>query len=427
MASNVKESIALSWANVKSNKLRTIITVIIMALGIFALILIITAIRAASNSLTDSFSTMGSNTFGIRYNARFMRFGNNRGGSVQKKTPERQKKSNIGIPISFTEAKEFKNRYTFPGTVTSIALMGASEIVASYNNKKTNPDINIFGADENYVDLNGYSVATGRNFTPVEVNSGSSVCILGSSVAEKLFAGKANKAIDKVVNVDHRPYKVIAVLKDKGSSAFFNTGRVVLLPLTNVRRYYSTSRSSYSIAVKVSDIKMIDVASGEATAVFRPIRKLQVTDDDNFSIDKSDSIAETVINNLSWLEKGTIGIAFITLIGAAIGLMNIMLVAVNERTKEIGLLKALGGTRQDIRRQFLFESILISLMGAAAGIVAGILVGNIVAILLKTGFVLPWGWVLISIIVCSLTGLVAGLYPAYKASNLDPIVALRYE
>lgn len=304
--------------------------------------------------------------------------------------------------------------------------MGASEIVASYNNK-TNPDINIFGADENYVDLNGYSVATGRNFTPVEVNSGSSVCILGSSVAEKLFAGNANKAIDKVVNVDHRPYKVIAVLKDKGSSAFFNTGRVVLLPLTNVRRYYSTSRSSYSIAVKVSDIKMIDVASGEATAVFRPIRKLQVTDDDNFSIDKSDSIAETVINNLSWLEKGTIGIAFITLIGAAIGLMNIMLVAVNERTKEIGLLKALGGTRQDIRRQFLFESILISLMGAAAGIVAGILVGNIVAILLKTGFVLPWGWVLISIIVCSLTGLVAGLYPAYKASNLDPIVALRYE
>ena len=427
MASNVKESIALSWANVKSNKLRTIITVIIMALGIFALILIITAIRAASNSLTDSFSTMCSITFGIRYNARFMRFGNNRGGNVQKKTPERQKKSNIGIPISFTEAKEFKNRYTFPGTVTSIALMGASEIVASYNNKKTNPDINIFGADENYVDLNGYSVATGRNFTPVEVNSGSSVCILGSSVAEKLFAGNANKAIDKVVNVDHRPYKVIAVLKDKGSSAFFNTGRVVLLPLTNVRRYYSTSRSSYSIAVKVSDIKMIDVASGEATAVFRPIRKLQVTDDDNFSIDKSDSIAETVINNLSWLEKGTIGIAFITLIGAAIGLMNIMLVAVNERTKEIGLLKALGGTRQDIRRQFLFESILISLMGAAAGIVAGILVGNIVAILLKTGFVLPWGWVLISIIVCSLTGLVAGLYPAYKASNLDPIVALRYE
>lgn len=346
---------------------------------------------------------------------------------VYKRKPTKGKKSNIGIPISFTEAKEFKNRYTFPGTVTSIALMGASEIVASYNNKKTNPDINIFGADENYVDLNGYSVATGRNFTPVEVNSGSSVCILGSSVAEKLFAGNANKAIDKVVNVDHRPYKVIAVLKDKGSSAFFNTGRVVLLPLTNVRRYYSTSRSSYSIAVKVSDIKMIDVASGEATAVFRPIRKLQVTDDDNFSIDKSDSIAETVINNLSWLEKGTIGIAFITLIGAAIGLMNIMLVAVNERTKEIGLLKALGGTRQDIRRQFLFESILISLMGAAAGIVAGILVGNIVAILLKTGFVLPWGWVLISIIVCSLTGLVAGLYPAYKASNLDPIVALRYE
>jgi len=427
MSSTVKESISLSWANVKSNKLRTGITVVIMALGIFALILIITAIRAASNSLTDSFSTMGSNTFGISYKSRFMRFGNNRGGAAQQKKKGRQKKSNIGIPISFNEASEFKSRYAFPGTVTSIALMGASEIVASYGNKKTNPDVNIFGGDENYVDLNGYSITAGRNFTVTESGSGSSICILGSAVAEKLFPENPAKAIDKVIQVDHRPYKVIAVLKDKGSSAFFNTGRVVLLPLANVRRYYSTSQTSYNLAVKVSDLKMIDIATGEATAFFRPIRKLQVTDEDNFNIDKSDSIAETVINNLSWLEKGTIGIAFITLIGAAIGLMNIMLVAVNERTKEIGLLKALGGTKQDIRKQFLFESIIISLIGAAAGIVAGIIVGNIVAILLKTGFVLPWGWVLISIVVCSFTGLAAGLYPAYKASNLDPIVALRYE
>ena len=172
---------------------------------------------------------------------------------------------------------------------------------------------------------------------------------------------------------------------------------------------------------------MMDMAVGEATATFRPIRKLAVTDDENFFIDKSDSIAQSLLTNLGFLEKGTIGIAFITLIGAAIGLMNIMLVAVNERTKEIGLTKALGATRKDIRSQFLYESVLISLMGAFAGIIAGILVGNIVAVLLKTGFVVPWMWVGIAVVVCTAVGLLAGLIPAVKASKLDPIVALRYE
>ena len=148
---------------------------------------------------------------------------------------------------------------------------------------------------------------------------------------------------------------------------------------------------------------------------------------DNFYIDKSDSIAESLLTNLGFLEKGTIGIAFITLIGAAIGLMNIMLVAVNERTKEIGLSKALGATRSSIRAQFLFESILISLMGALAGIISGVLLGHMVAVLLKTGFVIPWPWVIAGIFVCFVVGLFAGLYPALKASKLDPIVALRYE
>ena len=171
----------------------------------------------------------------------------------------------------------------------------------------------------------------------------------------------------------------------------------------------------------------MDLAIGEATAVFRPIRKLDIKESDNFFIDKSDSIAESLLTNLGFLEKGTIGIAFITLIGAAIGLMNIMLVAVNERTKEIGLAKALGAKKSTIKNQFLFESIIISLLGAVTGIFSGILLGNLVAVLLHTGFVVPWGWVISGIFVCTLVGLLAGLYPALKASKLDPIVALRHE
>jgi putative ABC transport system permease protein len=172
---------------------------------------------------------------------------------------------------------------------------------------------------------------------------------------------------------------------------------------------------------------MMDLAIAEATATFRPIRKLNAKDGDNFYIDKSDSIASSLLSNLRFLEVGTIGIAFITLIGAAIGLMNIMLVAVNERTREIGLAKALGSTGSAIRTQFLFESIIISVLGAIAGIISGVLIGNVVAILMNTGFVVPWAWVIAGMLVCTLVGLLAGLYPAIKASKLDPIVALRHD
>lgn len=425
-----KDSLSLSWRNVRGNKLRTAITVIIMALGIFALILIITAIKAASNSLTSSFSTMGANAFSIRFKDRNNQFG---GGSRSRtathitKTALRQRKSTTGIPISFEEAKLFKERYNFPAAKVGIAIRGASGVVVNTNQRKTNPEINIFGGDESYLELNGYDMEQGRNFTVTEVEAGRNVCMLGNAVATRLFPDNTAKALDAVVNVDHIPYRVIAVLKDKGSSAFFSTSKVVITPYNNIRRLYATQNASFNVAVMVTDLKLMDMATGEAKGTFRPIRKLDVKDEDNFYIDKSDSIAASLLTNLGFLEKGTIGIAFITLIGSAIGLMNIMLVAVNERTKEIGLSKALGGTRKDIRSQFLFESLLISLMGAFAGIVAGILMGNVVAIFFNTPFVVPWGWVITAIFVCSFVGLGAGLYPAYQASKLDPIVALRYE
>ncbi|MEQ1554796.1 MAG: ABC transporter permease [Ferruginibacter sp.] len=422
-----KDSALLSWKNVKGNKLRTAITIIIMALGIFALILIITAIKAASNGLTSSFSTMGANSFGIRFKSRNLNFNGNNNTTKKTKRGLKEKKSNEGIPISYNEAREFKERYSFPGTKVGLTLRGPNNIVTNIGSKKTNPDVSISGGDENFLELNGYKIAYGRNFTPAEVNVGRNVCVIGSGIAQKLFPTNNAKAIDAIINVDHIPYRVIAVLEEKGSSAFLNTSRVIITTINNIRRQYAGQASSFAIGVMVKDLKLMDMASGEAIATFRPIRKLVVTDDDNFFIDKSDSVAQSLLKNLSFLEYGTIAIAFITLVGAAIGLMNIMLVAVNERTKEIGLTKALGATRKDIRAQFLFESVIISLLGAIVGIVSGVLIGNIVAILLKTGFVIPWLWVAIAVIVCTIVGLLAGLIPAIKASKLDPIVALRYE
>jgi putative ABC transport system permease protein len=424
-----RDILSLAWKNVAGNKLRTSITVIIIALGIFALILIITSIQAASNSLTSSFSTMGSNSFSIRYKERNLNFGSRRKNESTKKTKKNlvDRKSNLGIPISLEEARLFRSRFDMPGTKVSIALRGPSNVVLNTNRKKTNPEINVFGGDENYLELNGYNIAYGRNFSPEEITAGTNVCMIGNGVAAKLFAENFAKAIDAEIRVDHVPYKIIAVLADKGSSAFFNTSKIVVTPYNNVRRLFSNQNSTYNIAVKVRDLKQMGIAIGEATATFRPVRKLGVKDADNFFIDKSDSIAESLLKNLGFLEKGTIGIAFITLIGAAIGLMNIMLVAVNERTKEIGLAKALGATASAIKSQFLFESVLISLMGAVVGIVTGILLGNVVAVFLHTGLIIPWAWVGSGIVVCFVVGLTAGWYPAYKASRLDPIVALRYE
>ena len=425
---NFFDTISLSWRNISGNRLRTSITVVIIALGIFALILIITAIQAASNSLTSSFSTMGANAFSLRYKERNIHMGGRRRDNTLKTTKSllKVKNSNSGKVITYEEAKAFKERYMFPGKV-SLAMRGPGNIVVNTDRKKTNPDVNLYGGDENYVELNGYHIGYGRNFTPTEVETGRSICLLGTGVAQKLYPVNPSSALDKIVSVDHIPYRVIGVLEEKNSSAFFNTSKIVVTSYNNIRRLYSNQNTSFNIGVMVYDIKMIEEAIGEAKGTFRPIRKLDVKEEINFYVDKSDSIAQAFLTNLGFLETGTIGIAFITLIGAAIGLMNIMLVAVNERTKEIGLAKAIGCTNKAIRAQFLWESILISLMGAVAGIVAGILLGNLVALLLHTGFVIPWAWVIAGIFVCSFVGLAAGLYPAHKASRLDPIEALRYE
>jgi putative ABC transport system permease protein len=275
--------------------------------------------------------------------------------------------------------------------------------------------------------LSGYSLSAGRNFNKLDVESGRSVCVLGNSVAKKIYGDNPEKAVDRIIKVANIKYRIIGILKDKGSSAFLNADNVVITTYNNIRRIFPTSKTTFNIGVMVSNINDMNIAIGEATGTFRPIRKLDLTEENNFFIDKSDSIVEAFTKSLGSITTAAAFIGLITLIGAAIGLMNIMLVSVNERTREIGLIKALGGTRLSIRQQFLFESIIISLIGAFFGIILGVLVGNLFGIVLKTGFVVPWGWVITGILVCSLVGLFAGLYPAYKASKLDPIVALRYE
>ncbi len=423
------DSLTLAWRTVRSNKLRTAITVAIIAFGIMALIGIITAIEAMNQSLKESFSSMGANAFNIRYKDSRARMNGGGGGDgevTKKKRGLREKKSNLNKPIRKAEAEFFKANYHFPGAEVSLYRRGPGGQELHYADKKTNPQITLWGGDENYLTVNGYSIKLGRNLNNLDVESGRNVCLLGSNAAIKLFGDNAEKSVDKVIKVGSLPYRVVGLLKSKGSSAMLRQDDVVVTSYTNIQRF-ANANPSYMVGVIVGNVKELDVATDEATSVFRAVRKLVPMDESNFVIERSDKFAELFIGFLSSITGSAGAIGLITLIGAAIGLMNIMLVAVNERTKEVGLIKAIGGKSKNVRQQFLYESLIISLLGALFGIVLGIMVGNVFSIILKTGFVIPWAWVIIGIVICTLVGLGAGIYPAMKAAKLNPIAALRYE
>lgn len=420
------DTISLSYRTIRANKLRTSITVAIIALGIASLIGIRTAIEAMTQKFTESFSVMGANGFSIRFKPAWqIRF--NSDVKKELKGKKKGKKSNFNKPITKYQAENFKTNYQFPSLV-SISLSGTYNAIVSANGKKTSPTVWITGGDENNLELNAYKIAYGRNLNSLDIHSGRNVCLIGRDIADKLFGPNLERPVEKIIRINNISFRVIGTLEPKGSTLGRSRDNFILTSYNTTRRFFNNNQNaSFSIGIKVPDVKFIDMAIGEGQGVFRSIRKVGTTEEDNFIIDKSDSFVELLLRNLSMLTGAAIVIGFITLMGAAIALMNIMLVAVTERTKEIGLIKAIGGKQSSIRQQFLFESIIISLLGAAFGIVVGILLGNTVSLLMDTGFVVPWLWVGLGIFICSLVGLLAGLYPAIKASRLNPIEALRYE
>ena len=416
----------MAWRTVRSNKLRTGITVAIIAFGIMALIGIITAISAMNQSLKENFSFMGANAFSIRYKELNARMGGPREDDFTKvKKGQKEKKSNLNKVIRLEESTYFKDHYGFSRAQVSVYRRGNGNNELHYQNKKTNPQITMWGGDENYLAVNGYQIDAGRNLNNVDLLSGRNVCLIGSNVAAKLFPSSPEKSVDKVILVGGKPYRVIGLLKSKGSSAMMRQDDMILTSINNLRQY--ENNASYNIGVMVNNVAELDPAIGESIEQMRKARRLIPSEADNFVVDKSDKFADMFIGFLAGISGAAGAIGMITLIGAAIGLMNIMLVAVNERTREVGLIKAIGGKKKDVRRQFLFESILISVLGAVFGIILGVLVGNIFSLVLHTGFVIPWMWVVIGIVICSIVGLAAGIYPAMKAASLNPINALRYE
>ncbi|OFZ09122.1 MAG: ABC transporter, partial [Bacteroidetes bacterium RIFOXYB12_FULL_41_6] len=379
----------------------------IIAFGIMALVGILTAIDAVEYFLNNNFAMMGANTFNIQNRDLHVHIGgsNNR----PKEYTE----------ISYQQALEFKKEYHFPVT-TSVFTYGTGIATIKYQSVKTNPNVQVMGVDENYLATAGLEIDKGRNFNPTEIEEGSAVTLLGSEVAKTLFKEKENP-IGQVVSIGAGKFKVIGVIKERGSSVGFSGDRNCMAPLSNVRQYFSRPNMNFRISVMVTDPNLMDAAIGEATGVFRRIRKDKVGQDDSFSIIKSDNIASMLIKLTGSIQVGATLIGLITLLGAAIGLMNIMLVSVTERTREIGIRKAVGARRKTIRNQFLAEAVVIAQIGGVLGVVAGIMVGNIVSIATGSAFIIPWAWIALGIGLCFVVALLSGIIPANKAAGLDPI------
>ena len=411
---NIKENIAEGLRSIKGNLLRTVLTALIISLGITSLVGILTAIDGIQSSVDNSFSGLGANSFDIR----------NRPAMQVRREGQKEKRFKN---IDYRQAARYKYLFTAKGKV-SLKTNVTNNAIGKYESKKTNPNVRLMGIDDNFIELKGYKIADGRNFSSNEFTNAVNVCLLGVDVIDQLF--EKTNPINHEIIVSGIKLKVIGVLAKKGNMMGGGDDRVIMVPLETGRKMAIGKNLTFDITTSSTKVVNLDDFMEEARGAMRKVRMDPIGMEDSFSIDRSDSIAKSFESITSSLQLGGFVIGFITLLGAAIALMNIMMVSVTERTREIGIRKSLGATPARILQQFLIEAIVICLLGGIGGIVLAIPIGNLIAQGISSGnasFIIPWLWMMVGIIICVLVGLFSGIYPAFKASKMDPVEALRYE
>jgi len=403
------ENLRMATRALTGQLLRTMITIFIIGFGIMSLVGMLTAIDVLKQSINTTFAAFGSNSFTIQ-NRDFWQ------GGGQKQRPHPS--------IRYSEAEAFKERFAFPSLV-SISSVATRTGVVKIGSRKTHPKIMVIGIDDSYLEVGGYAIKKGRNFSQQEIQQGSPVAIIGQDIAKTLFPGETS--LQKSVWVGKVRLKIVGEIKEKGAGGGISNDRQLFVPMRQLQMYFAGDKASYVITGRTSSAFLLDEASSEAVGLFRSIRKDKAGQADSFEIEKSTGLVGEVLGMTTYLRLGAFAVALITLLGAMVGLLNIMLVSVTERTREIGVRKSLGATRRSIAQQFLIEAIVITQIGGLFGVVLGLGLGNLVSVFLGGTFLIPWNWIVLAFVVCFVTGVGAGLYPALKAAKMNPVDSLRYE
>ncbi|WP_166963487.1 ABC transporter permease [Yeosuana marina] len=413
MFSLVRENIRIAVNSIKSQLLRTILTVLIIAIGITALVGILSAISALENTISGDFSSMGSNTFNIqREEFAIQRHG---GGRIQKQNPI----------ISYADANDFINAYQFPLSQVSLSFTGTRSAEIKYESEKTDPDVLILGANENFIQNSGLKINQGREFTVFDVDNNNNVCVIANDIVEEFF--KDLNPINKTISIRGHKFKVIGTLESKKTGFNSSEDNRIIIPIKLARSIFTNPNINYNLSIKVDKKELLDNAKDEAIYTFRNVRKLKPIEKNNFAIESSEDLANRVASMTKYLYMAAWVISIITIFGSSIALMNIMLVTVSERTREIGVRKALGAKRKTISTQFFIETIIVGQMGGVLGIILGLLIGFAVSSAAGFNFTTPWKAMFTAVAISFIVALISGLMPAIKASKLDPIESLRYE
>ncbi|WP_348798829.1 ABC transporter permease [Flavobacterium adhaerens] len=409
----LKENIRIAFGSVRTQLLRTILTVMIIAIGITALVGILTIVSALGNTLSSDFASMGANTFNInQYENTSRRVG---GGEREIINPI----------ISYPQAVAFKNKYNYPMTETSLSFTATTTAEVKYEALKTDPEISVLGVDEYYFKNSGLETNLGRNFTSFDISNNTYSCVIGSDFLKGIL--KDVNPIGKTLSIRGARFKVIGVLKEKGSTFGNSQDLRVFIPIQVARSLFTAPNINYNLSVMVEKKELLDQATDYAISTMRRVRKLSPVKDNNFGIVRSDDLINTIMGITGYLDLAAWLIGIITILGSSIALMNIMVVSVTERTREIGVRKALGAKKSTIAFQFFIETLLIGQIGGLVGIIFGILIGFAISTAMNLAFVIPWGAIIAAFTTSFIVAIVSGLYPSIKSANLDPIEALRYE